>query len=173
MAFPLHPETPEEGRSLEDLFRGRLVDIPLMKAQMKQVAQETGLPFGDRKMTFNSRLAQELGKWAEHEGKGDVYHSSVFRTYFADGKNIAKISVLLDMIESIGLSPQAASEILKNRTFQTAVDEDWSRSQRMGITGVPTFALNGQYLVGAQPYSAIKAFLEDNSMMKSISDPLP
>ena len=166
MAFPLHPETPEEGRSLEDLFRGRLVDIPLLKAQMKQVAQEAGLPFGDRKMTFNSRLAQELGKWAEQEGKGDVYHSSVFRTYFADGKNIARISVLLELIESIGLPSQGASDILKNREFRTAVDADWSRSQRMGITAVPTIVLNGQHLVGAQPYSDMKAFLEDNSIAR-------
>jgi predicted DsbA family dithiol-disulfide isomerase len=166
VAFPLHPETPEEGRSLEDLFRGRLVDIAQMKAQMKQVAQEAGLPFGDRKMTFNSRLAQELGKWAELEGKGADYHNSLFHAYFADGKNIAKDAILLELIKSIGLSSQAASDVLKNRTFQPAVDADWSRSQSLGITGVPTLALNGQHLVGAQPYSAMKAFLEDHSIAK-------
>ena len=33
--FPLHPETPAEGRSLADLFAGRNVDRSAMHAQMK------------------------------------------------------------------------------------------------------------------------------------------
>jgi hypothetical protein len=59
----LHPETPEEGLLLEDLFAGRAIDIPQMIRRMKAVALEEGLPFGDRKKTFNSRRAQELAKW--------------------------------------------------------------------------------------------------------------
>ncbi|HIJ41661.1 MAG TPA: hypothetical protein HPP90_11390, partial [Deltaproteobacteria bacterium] len=53
-AFPLHPETPEDGMTLQELFRGRLVDIPGMMARLKKVAEEEGLPLGDRKMTYNS-----------------------------------------------------------------------------------------------------------------------
>jgi predicted DsbA family dithiol-disulfide isomerase len=40
-------------------------------------------------MTYNSRLAQELGKWVETRGKGDQYHDAVFQAYFVDGKNLA------------------------------------------------------------------------------------
>ena len=68
-----------------------------MLDHMKQVAKEQGLPFGDRKMTFNSRLAQELGKWAEQMEKGDAFHDAVFRAYFADGRNIADANVLADI----------------------------------------------------------------------------
>ncbi len=59
---------PDEGRSLEDLFAGQPVDIDQVMARLKAVARELGLPFGDRAMTYNSRLAQELGHWAETEG---------------------------------------------------------------------------------------------------------
>jgi predicted DsbA family dithiol-disulfide isomerase len=69
--FPLHPETPPEGLSLEKLFRGRSVDIPRQMLRLKKAARELGLPWSDREMTYNSRLAQELGKWAEQEGRGD------------------------------------------------------------------------------------------------------
>jgi len=48
-------------------------------------------------------LAQEMGKWAEEKGKGDEFHDAVFRTYFADGKNIAKKDVLLEMAKKVGL----------------------------------------------------------------------
>ena len=59
--FPLHPDTPAEGRSLADLFAGRNVDRKAMHAQMKARMDAEGLPYGERTMTYNSRLAQELG----------------------------------------------------------------------------------------------------------------
>ena len=65
-AFPLHPDTPEEGKTLEELFKDRDVDIDQVMAHLKQVASVLGLPFGDRKMTYNSRLAQELGKYGQN-----------------------------------------------------------------------------------------------------------
>ena len=61
--FPLHPETPQEGRSLAELFAGR--DIEPMRKRMKELMAEAGLEYGDRTHTYNSRLAQELGKWAD------------------------------------------------------------------------------------------------------------
>ena len=61
-----------------------------MLARLRQVARELDLPFGERKMTFNSRLAQELGKWAEDQGRGDAFHHAVFLAYFQRGENIAR-----------------------------------------------------------------------------------
>ena len=42
-------------------------------ARLKQVAEELGLTLGKRKKTYNSRLAQELAKWAESKGRGDLW----------------------------------------------------------------------------------------------------
>jgi len=158
-AFPLHPETPPEGRTLQDLFTGQPVDIPAMLARLKQVARELDLPFGDRQMTFNSRLAQELGKWAEGQGRGDSFHLAVFRAYFQHGENIALPSVLLRLCAGVGLDPAAAREVLELRTFREAVDRDWLRSRQMGITAVPTFVIDGRRLVGAQSYTALESLL--------------
>ena len=63
--FPLHPETPAEGASLEALFAGRDIDLEAMYAHMKSLMDEEGLPYGRRTHTYNSRLAQELGTWAD------------------------------------------------------------------------------------------------------------
>ncbi|MDF1593110.1 MAG: DsbA family protein [Desulfobacterales bacterium] len=155
-AFPLHPETPADGLLLTDLFAGRSVDIHQMMTRLKQVAGEEGLPLGDRTKTYNSRLAQELGKWAEEKGKGEAYHQAVFHAYFADGRNIGDISTLLDLVKGVGLPLVEATEVLQNRTFQHAVDRDWARSKAMGVTAVPTFFFGGQSLVGAQPYLALE-----------------
>src|SRR4030095_15222463 len=92
--FPLHPDTPAQGKSLEALFAGRGYDIPKMQAQMRARMAAEGLPYGERKMTYNSRLAQELAKWAESQPGGEAIHDALFRAYFVDGKNIGEAQVL-------------------------------------------------------------------------------
>ena len=159
LAFPLHPETPEEGRTLEDLFVGRTVNIPEMLQHWKTIAMAEGLPFGDRKHTYNSRLAQELAKWAETQGKGDAFHQAAFRGYFADGKNIARTKNLLDIAVSVSLDPVEATRIIKERIYREAVDADWQRAYQLGITAVPTFLSGGERLVGAQSYDTLKRFI--------------
>ncbi len=63
---------------------------------LRITAEELGLPFGPRNKTYNSRLAQELGLWAEDQGKGEPFHMAAFHAYFADGLNLAKMPVLLE-----------------------------------------------------------------------------
>jgi predicted DsbA family dithiol-disulfide isomerase len=159
-AFPLHPETPEEGLTLEELFAGRSVNIKQKMSQLKQVADELGLPLGERKKTYNSRLAQELAKWAEREGRGDAYHEAVFRAYFVSGKNIGKVDELVDLAKSTGLSGEGARSVLESRTLKEAIDSDWRRSRALGITAVPTFVVDHRVIVGFQPYEVLEEFLK-------------
>ena len=161
-AFPLHPETPEEGLTLKELFAGCSVDIEKMMSRLREVADELGLPLGERKKTYNSRLAQELAKWAESKGKGDEFNEAVFRAYFVDCKNIGRVDELVLLAKSAGLQEEEARQILKSRTFKEAVDADWSRAHAMGITAVPTFVIDQQAVVGAQPYEVLEQFLKEN-----------
>ncbi len=108
--FPLHPNTPEEGLLLEELFRGRGIDLEASKKRMKGLMAEEGLAYGDRQRTFNSRLAQER-------------------------------------------------PVLEERRMRAAVDADWARSRALNVTGVPTFVIDGEALVGAQPYTVLEKFV--------------
>ncbi len=166
IAFPLHPETPEDGITLEKLFAGRPVDIRKVMLRLKQVADQLGLPLEERIKTYNSRLAQELAKWAESEGKGDPFHQAVFRAYFADGKNIGRVDELVILAKSVGLPGEEARSVLKLRAFRDAVDSDWERSHAMGITGVPTFMVDSKATVGFQSYSELERFLESCGIRK-------
>jgi len=154
--FPLHPETPAEGRALTDLFAGRNVDLPALQAQMRARMTAEGLPYGDRTMTYNSRLAQELGKWADTQPGGEAIHDALFRAYFVEGRDISEPGVLLDVAERVGLPVDGAREVLERRTFKDAVDADWELSRQYGITGVPTFVVGDRGVVGAQPYEVLE-----------------
>ena len=74
----------------EQLFEGYQIDIEKMRRHLRKTADELGLPLGEREKTYNSRLAQELGLWAESKNKGDEFHAAVSKAYFVEGKNIAK-----------------------------------------------------------------------------------
>jgi predicted DsbA family dithiol-disulfide isomerase len=165
-AFPLHPETPTEGLTLEELFAGRPVDINQVLTRLNRTAKDLGLPFGKRERTYNSRLAQELGKMAEKQGCGEQYHLAAFKAYFADGLNIGLQSILLDLGTSVGLSKKVVLEVLENRVFEEAVDEDWTRSHQLGIKAVPTFMIDGMPLVGAQPYEKLVQLMEAHGVNK-------
>lgn len=165
-AFPLHPETPEDGLTLEQLFAGRNIDIAKARDRLRQVARELGLPLGERTRTYNSRLAQELAKWAESKGKGDEFHKAVFEAYFIAGKNIGKIDELALLAQSLGLRDEEARQVLMSRTFKEAVDTDWSRCHALGITAVPTFVIDHQGVVGFQPYETLEQLLRTKDIKK-------
>ena len=158
--FPLHPETPVEGRSLADLFAGRGVDRKAMNAQMKARMDAEGLPYGERTMTYNSRLAQEVGKWADTQPGGEAIHDAMFRAYFVEARNIGDPVVILEIVKQAGLSVDDAREVIEKRTFKDAVDEDWALSRQLGVTGVPTFVAGRYGVVGAQPYETLERLVE-------------
>lgn len=156
LAFPLHPETPPEGMTLEQLFAGRGLDIPAMLARLQAVAREEDLPFGPRSMTFNSRRAQELGKWAEEQGQAEAFHAAAFAAYFAHGRNLYDLAVLREIAQTSGLDPDRAEAVVSQGLYAEAVDRDWRESRAMGVSAVPTFMAGGRGLVGAQPYAELE-----------------
>ena len=165
-AFPLYPETPEEGKALNELFAEENVDFGKIMVLQKRVASRLGLPFGDCTTIYNSRLAQELGKFAESKGRGHKFHKAVFRAYFVEGKNIGKTRVLVEVAESINLNGNEAKKIVQQRTYKEATDLDCKRSRALNITVVPTFLLNSQILVGAQKYETLEKFLLSNNVKR-------
>jgi predicted DsbA family dithiol-disulfide isomerase len=160
--FPLHPDTPAEGRSLEELFQGRNIrniDVRAAQARLHALMDVEGLPYALRTRTYNSRLAQEVAKWAETKFEGEAIHDALFKAYFVDGRNIGDSAVLVDVARSVGLPASEAADVLKERRYRAGVDADWAKSREYGVTGVPTFVSGGHGVVGAQPYETLVQFL--------------
>jgi predicted DsbA family dithiol-disulfide isomerase len=158
--FPLHPETPAEGVSLDVLFAGSKADERAARqVRMKGLMDAEGLPYGERTHTYNSRLAQELGKWADTQDGGFALHDAIYKAYFVDGKNVGDLETLVGLAQSVGLSADAARKVLTERSFKDSIDEDWTSSRQGGVTGVPTFSAGGYGVVGAQPYEVLEKLM--------------
>ena len=120
--FPLHPETPAEGRDMTTFYAERGIDPEAAYARMKGLMDKEGLPYSRRSHTYNSRLAQELGKWADTQPGGYTIHDAFYRAYFVGAQNIGDTEVMIDVVKSVGLDTEAARDVLKERRFKDAVD---------------------------------------------------
>src|SRR5205814_10315050 len=158
--FPLHPETPMEGRSLAEMYAARGADPEAMYALMKGLMDAEGLPYGRRTHTYNSRLAQELGKWADTQPGGSAIHDKLYKAYFVEARNIGDPELLVELAASVGFPADEARAVLAERRFKDAIDADWAKSAQYGVTGVPTFVAGGYGVVGAQPYEVLEQLVE-------------
>jgi predicted DsbA family dithiol-disulfide isomerase len=158
--FPLHPDTPIEGRSMAEFYASRGTDPEAAYQRMKTLMDAEGLPYGQRTHTYNSRLAQELGKWADTQPGGDAIHDLLYKAYFVEARNLSDIDLLVGIAQRVGLSGDEARTVLTERRFSDAIDADWAKSHQYGVTGVPTFVAARYGVVGAQPYEVIEQLVQ-------------
>jgi len=145
---------------MAELHAGRNVDPEAMYLRMKGLMDAEGLPYGRRTHTYNSRLAQELGKWADTRPGGEAVHDLLYRAYFVDARNIGDPDILVELAAAAGLPADEARAVISERRFKDAIDADWSKSHQYGVTGVPTFVAARHGVVGAQPYEVLEQLLE-------------
>jgi predicted DsbA family dithiol-disulfide isomerase len=137
-----------------------------INARISLAAKEAGLPLSPRFIIPNTRLAHELGKWAQSIGKGDEFHLAVFRAYFGNGKDIGKISTLTDIADQLGLSKVIALEVLDKRSFKDNVDSDWTRSLKVDPDVIPSVMINEKLYINPQKYSLYEQFMAEHHVKK-------
>jgi predicted DsbA family dithiol-disulfide isomerase len=154
---------------MAEFYAQRGLDPEAMYQRMKRLMDQEGLPYGRRTHTYNSRLAQELGAWADTQEGGEALHDALYRAYFVEARNIGDIAVLLDVVAKAGLDVAGARAALETRRFKDTVDADWAKSRMYGVTGVPTFVAGGHGVVGAQPYEVLEQLLDQVGVKRRAS----
>lgn len=67
---------------------------------------------------------------------------------------------MTEIAGQLGLNVGQFKSCLSSNKYQKNVDRDFADGQKAGVTGTPTFYINGIQLVGAQPYSAFKTIID-------------
>jgi protein-disulfide isomerase len=105
--------------------------------------------------------AHEAARCAGAQGKFWEYHDVLFekapRLRPADLKQYA---------DDLKLDAAAFGQCLDSGRFAPAVASDLAEGNDLGISGTPTFYVNGRTLVGAQPYSAFQQAIESELTKK-------
>ena len=142
---------------LSELFGGR--DLERTHSRLYAMMDEAGLEHNDRTHIYNTRLAQELGLWAESRLNNDSVHHALLRAYFVDNRNISDLEVLLDIADSCGLDRSEVQEVLQQRSYSSEVDAAWQLASRYNISGVPAFLASNYVVTGCQPYEELERFV--------------
>jgi predicted DsbA family dithiol-disulfide isomerase len=120
-----------------------------------------GINFGKLELMVNSHNALEASEFARANGKIKEYHSSLMDAYFRDLKDIGNLQVLADLCKPLGLNSENLINAVKNRTYETILNNTASDAHKMKINSTPTFVIDNKYtIVGAQPIEAFRKILD-------------
>ena len=61
----------------------------------------------------------------------------------------------------LGIDRARFERCLDDRLFAAPVDEDIMQGRALGVSGTPTFLINGRPLVGAHPVENFRALIDD------------
>jgi protein-disulfide isomerase len=96
-----------------------------------------------------ARAAQAQGKFWE-------YHDLLYQNQ-SGGFPREKLVVLA---REAGLDAQRFEADLASGEYERAVAEDFHKGQQSGISGTPTFVINGEVLAGGQPLEVFEDAIE-------------
>ncbi|MHB1132837.1 MAG: DsbA family oxidoreductase [Chloroflexota bacterium] len=157
-AYELHPEVPAEG--MEPPWDPNL--YAQAREYFERLAREAGLPLSSApRRLANSRLALEASEWAREQNlaAGEAFHRGVFADYFAEGRNIGDVEVLLGRATQVGLDAGLLRRVLAERRYKNTVQFQVEAARQAGVTAVPTFVAGGARVVGAQPLARLRWLL--------------
>jgi predicted DsbA family dithiol-disulfide isomerase len=158
--YQLNPDMPRAGverAAYRTQKFGSLERSQELDAQVAAAGATAGLTFqmSRQARTPNTVLAHRLAKFADGSGQQDALIETMFRAYFQEGRDIGDPAVLAELAAGLGLDAQA---FLASDALEAEVLAEDANFRRMGINGVPSFALAGHILFsGAMPPTQMAA----------------
>ena len=113
--------------------------------------------FRDFPLPFHSdaQKAAEAAECAGEQGKFWEMHNMIF-----DNQEAIGVADLKQNGKSLGLDIAALNDCLDSGKYADEVIRDMNDGSAAGVSGTPTFFINGEKLVGAQPFSVFEQIIE-------------
>jgi len=108
----------------------------------------------------NAHLAAEAARCAGDQEKYKAMHDKLFETQTVWAESTTAPTLFSGYARMLGLNTTTFDQCLTGGKYEAAVDEDLDLAQKVGASATPMFYINGQPLVGAQPFSAFKAAID-------------
>jgi len=161
MPFELNPDLPPEGKDqaqhLAEVYGRSPEEVAGMRAQMQATAARAGFPMdyageGDEPpaMMWNTFEAHKLLRWALAEKGAEAQTRlkvALLKAHFQQRRNVSDREILLDIAEAEGLDRAKAAAALADEALAIAVRAEEQRGRRGGIDSVPSFVVDGKYLI--------------------------
>jgi len=136
--------------------------------QLKKEYIDTGkvkLVFRDYPLSFHpmGEPTAQAAECAEEQGKYWEFHDKVFTEQDKLGQATITYTVqdLKLWASQLGLNAVAFNSCLDSGKYKAEVGNDIADATKYGVTGTPSFFINGKFIVGAQPYNTFKTLIEE------------
>lgn len=136
--------------------------------QIKKEYIDTGkikFVFRDYPLSFHpaAQVSAEAAECAHEQGKFWEMHDKIFQEQAKQGTGTATYGAveLKKWASQIGLDSAKFNQCLDSRKYKSEVEKDVADGSAYGVSGTPTLFVNGQIMVGAQPFSAFKSIIDE------------
>ena len=97
---------------------------------------------------------------------------ALFRAYFDEARDIGDHDVLADIADGLDMDAALILKLLRSDADADHIRARDTKFREMGITGVPTFIVNGQHAVpGCQPAELWLQVIDELTKQQSAQSP--
>ena len=123
--------------------------------KIKYIVHDLPLPFHP-----NAHIAAEAARCAADQNKYWEMHDTLFAKQDEWANSSDPKSAFSDFAGEVEINVANFDACVASGKHKQAVDDDLALANKAGATGTPTFVVNGELLVGAQPYASFQAVLD-------------
>jgi len=134
-------------------------------AQIKKQYVDTGkvkIIFRHFPLPFhvNAQISGQAAECASRQGKFWEYHDLLFKNAQADGTNF-DVASLKKYATQAGIGGSKFDQCLDKNETAEVVKGDGAAGASIGVTGTPTFYVNGKQIIGAVPLATFAKLIEE------------
>jgi predicted DsbA family dithiol-disulfide isomerase len=156
--FQLDPTLPREGSPYRDYMKAKFSGESAarwtqMREHLEAAAPEAGIEFkfDDIPVRPNTLNAHRLMRWATGQNLQDSMAEALFGAFFSQSRDIGNNETLAEIAGEVGLDTSVVQDLLTSDRDEKAVWDEEVFYRKLGVSGVPTYIFNGQFVVsGAQ-----------------------
>ncbi|HST58691.1 MAG TPA: DsbA family protein [Longimicrobium sp.] len=130
---------------------------------LRPLAEELGIALRVPPAPVRTAKAHEAAAFAQARGVGPALRDAIFAAYFVDGRDIARIDVLVELGVGLGLDPGELKVVLDVDSLSPRIQAEQDAARRAGVEGTPTVVAGtgdeARWLVGARPYAELRGAL--------------
>lgn len=121
----------------------------------------------------DSKLAAQAAYCSNDQSKFSSYHAALFNSiwnagyknsnYSIENEDYFNLKLLTDLAGSVGMDTTSFQSCLSSGKYAATVTEDTNLAKKAGVSSTPTFFINSEKIVGAQPFSIINSIVKAKS----------
>ena len=106
--------------------------------------------------------AAEASECANDQGKFWQFHDKVFEEQAKQGQGTIQFGKpeIVKWAGAVGLNMSQFNECFNSGKYTQRVSDDMAQGTAAGVSGTPTTFVNGQRIVGAQPFASFQAVID-------------